>query len=232
MHDTEDVLRKQRQRPTTASRRAPRRPRYPGPFWKIPKLWVDERCYILGGGPSLNDVDVSRLRGQHVIAVNNAFNLGNWIEFMFYGHCGFGSWHGRALSRFPGYKLTTCVYQTKLLFKPKVMKYSQKFGLSSDPKRVCWNRSSGACAVNVATLLGATEIVLFGFDMQRIDGQNNWHNEHPITDANMADPYESFLEPWLEIARDARKLSIEIINATPGSELRLFSIVEPEEILP
>jgi len=137
-------------------------------------MWTGERCYILGGGPSLKNVDVDRLKGFHVIAINNAFKLGDWIEFMFYGHCGFGLWHGEALSGFLGHKLTTCVYQVDLKFVPKVLKYRRGFGLSFNPTQVMWNLSSGACAVNVATLLGATEIVLLGYDMRRIAGQNNW----------------------------------------------------------
>jgi len=206
--------------------------RYNGPWWKVPQIWEGERCYILGGGPSLADVDVERLRGQHVIAVNNAFKLGDWIEFMFYGNCAFGIWHGAALSQFPGHKLTTCIYNEQLEFKPLVIRYSKKFGLSIKPNLLHWNRSSGACAVNLATLLGATEIVLLGYDMRRINGQNNWHNEHPVTEENNADPYESFLEPWPDIALGAKMIGATIINATPNSDLIQFPIVEPEEIMP
>lgn len=205
---------------------------YNGPWWKVPKIWEGERCYILGGGPSLADVDVTRLRGQHVIAVNNAFKLGDWIEFMFYGHCGFGVWHGAALRQFTGRKLTTCVYREQLEFTPLVIRYSRKFGLSIEPNRLFWNRSSGACAVNLATLLGATEIVLLGYDMRRINGQNNWHNDHPVTEENKPDPYDSFLEPWPNIARGAKAIGVTIINATPNSNLTSFPIVEPGEVMP
>jgi len=104
--------------------------------------------------------------------------------------------------------------------------------LSIDPKQLFWNRSSGACAVNLATLLGATKIVLLGYDMRRINGQNNWHNDHPVTEENSSDPYESFLEPWPSIARGADMIGVSIINATPNSNLTLFPIVKPGEILP
>lgn len=208
------------------------RSRYNGPWWKVPRIWEGERCYILGGGPSLANVDVTRLREQHVIAVNNAFKLGGWIEFMFYGHCSFGVWHSTALQQFPGRKLTTCIYREQLEFMPLVIRYSRKFGLSINPKQLFWNRSSGACAVNLATLLGASEIVLLGYDMRRINGQNNWHNDHPMTEENIPDPYESFLEPWPSIALGAEKIGVTIINATPHSSLNLFPIVDPAEVLP
>jgi len=32
--------------------------------------WANERCYILGGGPSLKDFDLSATVGSRVIAVN------------------------------------------------------------------------------------------------------------------------------------------------------------------
>ena len=35
--------------------------------------WSGERCFIVGGGPSLRGFDWGRLRGERVIAVNRAF---------------------------------------------------------------------------------------------------------------------------------------------------------------
>jgi len=54
-------------------------------LWRVPRLWPGGECFILGGGPSLKDVDMSRLKGHRVIAVNNAFKLADWIDVMFFG---------------------------------------------------------------------------------------------------------------------------------------------------
>ena len=71
--------------------------------WKAPKIWKDSECWIIGGGASIaeqfnipEDVierkDISEfspylkaLHSKHVIGVNAAFMLGNWIDVLFFG---------------------------------------------------------------------------------------------------------------------------------------------------
>jgi len=38
-------------------------------------MWEGETAFIVGGGPSLLDVDISVLEGKRVIGVNNAYQL-------------------------------------------------------------------------------------------------------------------------------------------------------------
>ncbi|MCX5657919.1 MAG: hypothetical protein NTZ48_06855, partial [Candidatus Omnitrophica bacterium] len=37
------------------------------------KVWEGQRCFIIGGGPSLKGFDFSKLKGELVIAVNRAW---------------------------------------------------------------------------------------------------------------------------------------------------------------
>ena len=48
-------------------------------------MWDGGECFLLGGGPSLHEVDVNRLRGRRVIAINQGYKLGDWIDVLFFG---------------------------------------------------------------------------------------------------------------------------------------------------
>lgn len=204
-----------------------------GKFWTIPHIWNEATVFILGGGPSLGRVDLSRLHGQRVIAVNNAYQLGPW-PVMFYGDHRWFLLHSERLAQFPGLKITTSTQQQGELGRSIGIRVVDKakgpFGIQKTPKVVSWNKSSGACAINVAVHLGAKKIVLFGFDMRKIDGCTNWHADHPHTPN--VDPYFGFLAPFELMARDLKAMGIECVNATPGSALTVFPIVDPEAVLP
>lgn len=213
-------------------------------YWRVPEIWPNGEVYILGGGPSLNNIDVSRLRGRHVIAVNNAYKLGDWIDVCYFGDWGWYKMHRDALLKFPGLKVTTrreCEHAPGIHL---VRKRNSPNGISKNPLIICWNQSSGGCAINLATLLGARRIILFGFDMRAIDNEasgesinvvHNWHFDHKDSLDKKADrkknTYQGFLKPFDVIARDLMRRNIECINATPGSALTHFPIVEPESVL-
>ncbi len=201
-------------------------------IWTIPKLWPDGECFILGGGPSLKNIDVSRLRGHRVIAVNNAYQLGDFIDVMFFGDCRWFHLHKKQLLSFAGLKLTTCEQHVKYPGIKVVRRKTNINGLSNNPGLLAWNLSSGACAINVATLLGVKRIVLLGFDMQKIDGHSNWHKDHGTSNNPKHNPYRKFMSRFAQIAKSLQSMNVECINATPGSALTEFPIVEPETVMP
>jgi hypothetical protein len=198
--------------------------------WTIPQIWEGETCYIIGGGPSVKTAELSLLRGRRTIAVNNAYQLGDW-DILFYGDCRWRELHANKLADWPGLKIHACNHGTERIGDTKRVERRNLQGLSRNPEILAWNLSSGACAVNLATLLGVKKIVLIGFDMRKIDGQNNWHVDHPTSNRKGYDPYKRFLGPFPKIAEDLVKLQVECINATPGSALTLFPIMTlPEAV--
>lgn len=101
-------------------------------------------------------------------------------------------------------------------------------GIDTTPGRVAWNRNSGASAINLAWHLGASKVVLYGFDMRDVDGESHWHNDHQ---SKKPSPHARFLRCFPAIKRDAERLGIEIINASPGSAIKEFPIIDPMEAL-
>ena len=199
-------------------------------MWSVPRLWPGETCFILGGGPSLQQLDIELLRGRRCIAVNGAFRLAPWIDCMFFGDCRWLNQYGGGLSEWAGLKVTTCNQHRQRPGIRVVKRRNSPYGLSRNSHVVGWNLSSGACAINLAVHFGVKRIVLLGFDMRIVGARHNWHDDYapPPPKKN---PYARFLKPFPFIKEGLNELSIECLNATPGSALTLFPMVTLEEVL-
>ena len=53
--------------------------------WNPPQIWKDQTAFILGGGPSLKDADLDLIHDRRVIGVNNAYQLGSWVDVCWFG---------------------------------------------------------------------------------------------------------------------------------------------------
>lgn len=234
------------------------RKEYSGRGWNPLPIWEGATAFILGGGPSLSNIDLNRLHNKHVIGCNNAYGdpvknekgetieyiPRDWVDICWFGDSNWFSFHLPYLKLFRGI-LATSKFQIVEKHKHLGIKgflRGRPFGISTESGYICWNKSTGASAINLATKLGAKRIVLLGFDMRIVDGKKNYHKDHILMgkiqgrfnrkyEEKKDDPFEHFLKAFPHIARDAEKLGIEIINATPGSAITQFPIVEPDEVL-
>lgn len=196
--------------------------------WVIPKLW-QSRAFILGGGPSLSKIDIERLRGRNVIAVNNAYRLANWIPFVYFLDRVWWNWHEEEVSQHPGIIVTQCVHLEKNK-RVKWLKRGKRNEYDPRPGYMSYGGNSGHGAICLATALGAREIVLLGFDMHARRG-HNWHQDHKRDVP--ADIYSNnFRKPMTILAQSLKDYDVRILNATPGSALDVFPIIDPEEVLP
>jgi len=229
--------------------------------WQVPQIWEEGDVWIIGGGPSIpKQFDVpdkvirsvvrgtsspsayspymSSLHNKHVIGVNVAYLIGDWIDLVFFGDSGFILKHQEALSKFQGLKVSCHprvdnMSWIKYLSRDK--NHSQ--GISSNPKKVSWNGNSGAAAISVAANAGAKRIILLGFDMKLgVDSSQHWHDLYgrsAINDERRARkmPFHRHLRGFPEIARDAKSRGIEILNASPDSAIECFRKVTVKELL-
>ena len=202
-------------------------------WWEVPKLWPGRTVYILGGGPSLANIDFERLRGQRSIAINNAYMQGRtpFAPVMYFMDWGWYNLHKHRLVVWPGLKVTTvnkCVNEPGI----RVLKWRHRQGLDPDPRYMTRGTSAGFGAVSLAAKLGAKKIVLLGFDMRVIDGEHNYHKGEHKRDVDKAIYVNNFIQSFRSLLKPAAEQKIEIVNATPGSALPFFPIVDPEEVLP
>lgn len=89
-------------------------------------------------------------------------------------------------------------------------------------------KSSGQTAIGLAVALGASTVVLLGFDMKQVAGRSHHHDEYMSTPAIFAQRFVPAFRGW---AASAEKAGVRIVNATPGSALREFAAIDLDEAL-
>jgi hypothetical protein len=221
-------------------------------------MWEGGDVYIIGGGPSVpSQFDIPQsiinrviagespslyspymepIHDKHVIGVNTAFLIGDWIDLCFFGDKGFFKKYKEQLAKFSGLKVTCQgAYRSEGIRWVKVLQKNPKKleGISSHPTTVCWNSNSGAAAISVAANAGAARIILLGFDMKLSDdGCQWWHTIYTGgAKARKKQPFERHLRGFDAIARDAKRRKIEIINASPKSAIKQFRRVNVKDIV-
>lgn len=203
------------------------------------EIWPDSTVFILGGGPSLADMNLKLLDGQNIIGVNQAFKITDcFVPVCYSGDRRWYHWNVNRLTEYRGVLYTSYPH---FVPNPKVPtinlgRVSMK-GISTKSRNsIAWNQNSGASAVNLAYWLGARRVVLLGFDMDHKGGKFNWHTDYPTikrrSNGRWPNPYPKFLECWRQIAIDAKNIGLEIFNATPGSKLNIFHKKDFTEFLP
>lgn len=200
--------------------------------WNVPKLWKGETIYVIGGGPSLRGQKLEIIKNKRCIGVNQAFRVWPWIDVLYFGDPGFFSinrldilaWTGIKVSSFAGVPPIGKGWPSI-----KRVGRSMSYGIESKIRtHISWNGNSGASAVNLAYWFGAHRVVLVGFDMHDDAGRHNFHDWYPDKKDDF-ERYERHMKGWPIIARHAKKLNLEIINATPGSAINNFPIMTLEE---
>lgn len=206
------------------------------PEWTPEPIWQGQEAFIIGGGSSLRGFDWSLLRDENTIGCNNAFRLGPEIckvcffadrKFIFSGPNQPRHGFYDELAKFPNLVVTNDS-QLKITPEPwiKWMPRRPK-GLHRDA--LGYNANSGASAVNLALLLGATTIYLLGFDMHLDNqGRPNYH-EHLI-DKPSPDVYARMLASFGHVRRDLPKFpGCKIFNISKNSNLQIFPKLNPDE---
>lgn len=198
----------------------------------LPAKWRwNEICFILGGGPSLKNVDIELLRGRgRVIAINDAYQLCPFADVVYWADTRwFRLHHERLADHTAPFKVTRADPEFRHQVSPLyVLKLAAGYGLSSSHDTIT-GIDGGANAINVAHLLGAGTIVLLGYDMR---ANGHWHNGHEgmkPTDQTVYD--RDYIPAYGRLALSAQKLGLKILNATTGSALKCFETARLDKVL-
>ena len=98
------------------------------------------------------------------------------------------------------------------------------------PDALRHGNNSGYQALGLAYLYGAKRIVLLGYDMHAVDGKTHWHGEERPDDFQRV-LRESMLPMFEHLKTPLLEAEVEVINATPGSALKVWPYVPLEEVL-
>lgn len=199
----------------------------------VPSLWPGETVVCIGGGPSLAVEDVDYCRGRaRVISIKDAIRLAPWADVL-YGagaDCGNDTWwskHGPTLD-FAG--LRYCLDQRAQKWA-SVLEQGPEQGLSDDPSALALGGHSGYQAIGLAVHLGATRIVLLGYDLQATGGQQHWFGEHQHGSPGRKLPFNLFAYHFPSIVEPLQQRNVTVINASRETALELFARMTIQEAL-
>jgi hypothetical protein len=192
----------------------------------VPKSTI----YVIGGGPSVREENLSLLCDKCVIGTNAAF-IFRCVKLNVVGDMVFYIWYKKALDWCieEGVPLVT-FDDTPKKENPKIiyMEKESSDGLCTNGK-IPWFMSgsgmggnTGSGAVQVAYYLGARRIVLIGFDMNTRGGDvRNFHSMHKsIPDPHL--PYPDFIKRTESLKEGLYAEGIEVVNACLTSGMKGF----------
>lgn len=175
----------------------------------------------IASGPSLTRDDVEAVRQwrgdeRRVIVVNNTFRLAPWADALFAMDRAWWALNWQeAAEKFQGQRFAAS--PMPINWQVKHLARFNGFG------------NSGAAAVALAVRMGATRVVMLGYDCQHTGGRRHWHDDHPAPLGNAGT-----VERWpakFEQLKRAMVGRAEIVNASRETALTMFPRVALEDAL-
>lgn len=185
-------------------------------FVTLERGWVGETVVCLGTGPSLSEEDVAFVRGKaRVICINNSYKLAPWADVMYAADEKFWGWV-KGAPDFSGRKITI-EPQRKTWPGLEVVRKGDMTGLSHDPAVLNRGYNSGYQAINLAVLMGASTVILLGYDMTG----GHYFGRHP--DGTLP-PFALCLHAFSTLPEPLSAAGVTVINCTanPASPLTVF----------
>lgn len=190
-------------------------------FHSVKAKWKGETVFIIGGGPSLKDFNFNSLKSKRTIAINKAILTYPQADVAYWSDSRVYNWYKGDIDNFKGDKYTMKPYGP-LTKDIRILKNCGKIGLELDPTGIRHGNNSGHAAVNLAYHLGASTIVLLGFDMRNVGGESHFHDGYPTRKTRDAVYEKNMIPEFYSIAEDLKKRNVTVINACPGSALTYF----------
>ncbi len=194
-------------------------------------MWKGQSCYIIGGGPSLLTQNLALLEGQNVIVINSSYQAFPAAQFCIFSDMRWWCHHLRlkAMTDFKG----TVISTSNSASGEKIVKMKRKSspGLATERDSVMVRNTTLTGALNLAVHFGVAKIVLLGIDQKHgPNGKTHHHASHPWHPTSNCWARQQMDMP--KIAEDLKALNIPCVNASPGSALALWPIVDLEDHIP
>jgi len=199
----------------------------------VPKLWPVSTIVCLGSGPSLTTSDVDDAC-QHapVIAINDAYRLlpaGKSDVVLYAADRKWIDWHD-GVPGFAGPKYSIEGLDPATTRQDwQVLRNTGFLGLELEPTGLRAGYNSGFQAINLAVHLGATRILLLGYDLSPApDGRTHWFGDHPDRQPS---PYGAMLEAFPSLVEPLAALGIPVVNCSRRTALTTFPCMALEDEL-
>jgi hypothetical protein len=197
-------------------------------YTRVPRRWPLSTIVCVGSGPSLVADDLETCRGRApIIVINDSWHMAPWADVLYAAD---GSWwrRHRGVPEFRGAKYSI---DPRASTWPgvQILRETGQRGLELLPDGLKTGSNSGYQAINLAVHLGATTILLIGYDMQAAKGRDHWFGSHPD---RQQPPFGLFLRLFPSIVAPLAQLGITVVNCTRSTALDCFPRQPLAEALP
>lgn len=217
------------------------------PIWNILKAgdWANEKCFIIGGGPSLRNFDFERLRGKgRLIAVNKSFFDVPFADCMLFMDKDFPVWaekrklakgeigrkYAETYKNFEGIKLfvdmaNSPVNNVYFIHRINSAKYSNNL-----KNGIYAGNNSGVAALSFAAAMGCNPIYLLGMDGGHSGKRSHYHSGYPerIQHESTA---KSFINHFERLGQQLKQKGFMIYNLSLKSRINKFVKMDPNKII-
>jgi len=198
-------------------------------YSSVKPIFKGETIYLIGGGPSLAGFNFKLLNNKKVIAINKAILYYPKADVMYWTDTRVYNWFKKEIDEFSGLK-----YTIRNVSGPNIniLRNTGKGGIEINAEGLRHGNNSGFAAINLAVHLGASRIVLLGYDMATTGKMTHWHNGYNNVNRTKESIYTNNMLPYFQtLVEPLQSLGIEIINANPNSEIKCFKKVSIDHAL-
>lgn len=204
----------------------------PVPIWEPDRSYDGLTVVLIGGGPSLADLDLETLAGHRFIAINSSCRkvrpVATADDMLYFSDNSWNENRPDLVKDWPGIVVTS-----NRNSKARLGDAVRRIDVSELARRLeafgDWvYASSGHGAACLAAIMGARRLVLIGFEAGLIDGRSHGHADYYQHD--VAAFGERYLPAWTGLAGVFARARIEVINATPRSAITDFPFIPLERI--
>jgi hypothetical protein len=199
--------------------------------------WAGETCFIIGGGPSLEDFDWSQLEGHKVIGINKAFQFYssdvnyamdyNFFDMVQYNGLKPGQPHYQLHQHWVTYSGIKVFirhndahpFADGIYYIPELSRKAISFDLDQG---IYPGNNSGLGALMLAIALGCKRIGLLGYDFQVQGDKTHFHDGYNQAMPTFVTNLEMFRKAIDELGPAMLELGIDIVNLSPRSTLKSF----------
>jgi hypothetical protein len=186
----------------------------------VPKIWPGSTIVCIGGGPSLTvaDIDACLEASLPTIAINDAYRIAA-ADVLFASDRKWIDWHDGVPS-FVGPKYSLASNDPTPRPDWTVLRNTGPLGLETNPSGLRAGHNGGYQAINLAVHLGATTILLLGYDMALAeDGRSHWFGDHPD---RRVSPYAEMRAAFDSLVAPLASLGVSVVNCSRRTALTTF----------
>jgi hypothetical protein len=188
--------------------------------WKVPALWKNDTAFIIAGGPSVADQDLSLLKGRRVIVVNSSYTVYPNADYLIFADQRWYEDHKDSIAKVFKGQVVSLARKVSGQAILNLKRHKPQPALTDDPSRVAIHFTTLQSAINLAVHLGVKKIVLLGADMQRgPDGRTHHHAPHRWKNKAGNSTWDAQMAHLRHLERPLREIGVEVINTSPVSRI-------------